>query len=629
MQRVSWVLMLMLAMVPVVQAADLVLVEQGQPKACLVLSAQPTEAAQRAAADLTTYLEKMSGARLSIVSEPQAVPAGLLPVAVGAGNLAGAQGCDGAALKPEQVRLKASPRALVIIGGDRAPSGMALNGTQWAAYELLERLGVRWLWPGETGEVVPRRTTVTVPADLDYSYTPPIIQRNIRRLKWNVRQQPGLEALGVTQAQFEAFLEAGRGWWDYQRNGTQGKFKYGHAFGKYWELYGQAHPEWFALQPNGTRDQGTRSPERARLCVSNTELHKQVAADAIAALKADPELYSASISPNDGGPQYFCLCDRCKAWDAPNGPLIEMRTPQGMGQHVSLTDRYVKFYNAVAEIVARELPDRFLGAYAYSAYRHPPVGVKLHPNVFIGYVGYTYLNDVERKTAQDSWTAWTQAAPGGLFFRPNLFMTGMGFPVFYTRRLGEDLKMMAATGMKVTDFDTCYNHWALNGVNYYVTARLIWNPQLSVEEIMDDYCRSGFGPAAAPVRKYLQLVEKLGDELAATSQYQGYRVNQELLAAKYSDEVLKQANGLLDEAVVLAGADEALRGRVEFLRVGIKFAEINRNWVLAQKALAEGKGDRVALRAAFNQAEKAKLDFMKQQGLTWAANWAYLMFYRV
>ena len=148
----------------------------------------------------------------------------------------------------------------------------------------------------------------------------------------------------------------------------------------------------------------------------------------------------------------------------------------GDNRHVSLTDRYVRFYNAVAEIVAKELPDRKLGAYAYSAYRLPPLHVTLAPNVFIGYVGFTYLNEAEREVARQTWEAWGKAAPGGLFLRPNLFMTGMGFPVFYPHRLGEDLKRCAATGMKVTDFDTCYNHWALGGINYYVTARLIWDP---------------------------------------------------------------------------------------------------------------------------------------------------------
>jgi len=514
------------------------------------------------------------------------------------------------------------------MGCDWSATGFGLQGTLWAALELLERLGCRWLWPGELGEVIPQRKTVTVPADLDYRFTPPVIQRHIRSLKWNVRQQPGLEKLGFTREQYEAFLQSGYDWWVNNRDGKQGEMSYGHAFGDYWERFGKDHPDWFAQQPNGSRDQGAKSPERARLCVSNPGLQQQVAADAIAKLKANPALYCASISPNDGGPQYFCTCAACEAWDAKDGPVLEMRIG-GDNRHVSLTDRYVKFYNAVAEIVSKELPDRKLGAYAYSAYRTPPLHVTLHPNVFIGYVGFTYLNDAARQESQEAWLAWAKAAPGGLFLRPNLFMTGMGFPVFYPHRLGADLKLCAQNGMKVTDFDTCFNHWALNGIDYYVTARLIWDPSRSVDDIIDDYCQAGWGPAARPVRQYLDAVEKVCDKLAASNQYEGYRVNQGLLASQFSDAFLAELNGILDEAKQLAGADSKIKQRVEFLRIGVDYARVNRDVVLAQEALKAGQGDKAALTAAATAAAEAKLNYMKSLGLNWGINQAYLMFYGV
>jgi len=70
---------------------------------------------------------------------------------------------------------------------------------------------------------------------------------------------------------------------------------------------------------------------------------------------------------------------------------------------MSLTDRYVKFYSAVAEIVAQEFPNRYLGAYAYSAYALPPVKAQLHPNIVIGFVGFSYLNEETRqKKARES-----------------------------------------------------------------------------------------------------------------------------------------------------------------------------------------------------------------------------------
>ena len=611
-----------------VACADLTLVRDGQPAAAIVLQSKPSDAAQLAAAKLQTVLEKMSGTKLPIVQDPAPVPAGLLPVRIISGAVNGKPNGFPPVMAPEELRLKADDGALTLMGCDWSATGFGLQGTLWAALELLERLGCRWLWPGELGEVIPQRKTVTVPADLDYRFTPPVIQRHIRSLKWNVRQQPGLEKLGLTREQYEAFLQSGYDWWVNNRDGKQGEMSYGHAFGDYWERFGKDHPGWFAQQPNGSRDQGAKSPERARLCVSNPGLQQQVAADAIARLKGNPALYCASISPNDGGPQCFCTCPACEAWDAKDGPVLDMRIG-GDNRHVSLTDRYVKFYNAVAEIVSKELPDRKLGAYAYSAYRTPPLHVTLHPNVFIGYVGFTYLSDAARQESQEAWLAWAKAAPGGLFLRPNLFMTGMGFPVFYPHRLGADLKLCAQNGMKVTDFDTCFNHWALNGIDYYITARLIWDPSRSVDDIIDDYCQAGWGPAARPVRRYLDAVEKVCDKLAASNQYEGYRVNQELLASQFSDAFLGELNGTLDEAKQLAGADEKIKQRVEFLRIGVNYARVNRDVVLTQEALKAEQGDKAALTAAAKAAAEVKLNYMKSLGLNWGINQAYLMFYGV
>lgn len=615
-----------IAIISTAACADLTLVKDGKPASVIVLQAQPTDAAKLAAEKLQSCLQKMSGANLQIIDEPEAVPAGMTAIRIISGAVNGPGGAV-PNMAPEELRLKAEANALVLTGCDAGPTGYALQGTLWAALELLERLGCRWLWPGELGEVIPQTATVTVPANLEYSFTPPLVQRHIRAGKWNTRQQPGLDRLGITQAEYEAFLAPGYDWWTNNRNGRQGTMSYGHAYGDYWERFGKDHPEWFALQPNGSRDQSVR-PDRTRLCVSNPELHKQIAADVVARLKADPSLYCASISPNDGGPQGFCTCENCEAWDAKDGVVLDMRIGTD-NRHVSLTDRYVKFYNAIAELVAQELPDRKLGAYAYSAYRLPPLHVKLHPNVFIGYVGFTYLNEEERKVAQDTWAAWGKAAPGGLFLRPNLYMTGMGFPVFYPHRLGEDLKECARTGMKVTDFDTCMNHWATNGIDYYITIRLLWDPSRDIDQIIDDYCQAGWGPAAKPVRAYMDALEQMADKLAATNEYKGYKANQELLAAQFTDAFLAELNGYLDEAKKLAGDDEKIKQRVEFLRIGVDYAKVNRDYFLTRAALKAGEGDKAQLEAAARAAAEAKLNYMKSLGLNWGINSAYLMFYGV
>ncbi|MFQ5811307.1 MAG: DUF4838 domain-containing protein, partial [Armatimonadota bacterium] len=80
-----------------------------------------------------------------------------------------------------------------------------------------------------------------------------------------------------------------------------------------------------------------------------------------------------------------------------------------------------------------------------------------------------------------------------LFLRPNLLHSGKGFPVLFPHKLAKDLRYCAKTGMIVTDFDSCCHHWATNGLNYYVLAKLLWDPEAKVDKLIADYCRAGSG----------------------------------------------------------------------------------------------------------------------------------------
>jgi len=62
---------LLLAVVGAGQAEPLTLVQDGQPTAAIVLAAEPTRAAQFAAAELQYHLRKMTGATVPMVTDPR------------------------------------------------------------------------------------------------------------------------------------------------------------------------------------------------------------------------------------------------------------------------------------------------------------------------------------------------------------------------------------------------------------------------------------------------------------------------------------------------------------------------------------------------------------------------------
>jgi hypothetical protein len=604
--------------------ADLTLVRDGQPACAIVLAKEATRAARSAAVELQNNLRLMSGAEVPIAYDDD--PPQGTRILVGDSSLTAALGLNSDDFDIEQILVRVIGNDLIVMGDDAKPSGTGLQGTYLAACELLENvLGVRWLWPGELGTVIPERATVTVPADLNITITPRLLKRNIRNIQWNARVQRGLDKLGFTREQFDEVHRDGAVWSRRHRIGGSFRGGYGHAYGNFWETYGADQPDWFALQPDGTRDQ-SKVGNRARLCVSNQELIAEIARLKIEELQANPDLDCVSISPNDGGASTFCTCKSCEAWDSPDGPMIQFWWPDTDNHridHVSLSDRFFRFYSAIAEIVAQQCPDRMLGAYAYSAYTSVPIDAPVHPNLLVGFVGLNYMNRESGEESLERWRGWSAKA-GHLFLRPNLLGGGMSWPVNFARRLGKDTQSFIAGGLTVTDFDCCYQHWATKGLTYYVLAEVLWNPSADVDALISDYCRAGWGPAAGEVESYFLAIERKTDEIYEASTYIGRKQSESVMAAFYTDEFLDQCQGYLDAARVKAAGDETILARIDFLQAPIDYARLNRDWRLMQMAVRAGDGDK---QKAYEAATEAKERFFQDLGISWAINTPYLKFY--
>jgi len=414
-------------------------------------------------------------------------------------------------------------------------------------------------------------------------------------------------------------------WYVGHRIGRSFAGGYGHAYGDYYERFHDEHPEWFAMQPDGTRDQGNIG-NRSRLCVSNPELIAQIAAEKIAELQANPDLDCVSISPNDGGAATFCTCPECEAWDHPDAPIIAFYWPDAPDrrkEHVSLSDRYARFYNEIAKIVAQECPGRMLGAYAYSAYRTVPIEQTLEPNILIGFVGINYVNREFYEADMETFAGWAEKS-SNIFWRPNLLGGGMGFPQNFARALGRDVAAMTDRGLTVTDFDCQYQHWALKGLTYYVLAEMLADPGADPDAIIDDYCATGFGPAAESVRAYFDELEAVTTTIYEDSIYEGRKKSTGALAAYYDDETLAGLQAHLDAARDAAADDATILARIDFLQVAPDYARLNRDYYLARAAVQAGDATQ---RDALTAAQEAREAFYQQVGLSWAINSAYLKFY--
>ena len=630
-------LLLLLLMAGTCQAVTLV--EKGQARAAIVVPAGTVlsgdlgraSAGAAGASELQRCIEKATGVLLPVLAEDEIGGRVTGDVVFVGACVKTREVVDVSGIQPEGFVIRTQGNALYIVGRDETDAGREVDGTLYGVCEFLERyVGVRWVMPGEVGEVVPLVDTIEIDG-VDIRQEPLLWQRKVRNSEIHAhrdRVRVILKDWGVSVPEWEAFFadSVSAPWFRRQRIGSRVRVIYGHAYQGWWNKYHEAHPNIFALQPDGTR---INTNERERLCVSNPTLWDLVAQEKIEELTTDPQLTAASISPNDGGRNAFCSCDDCRVWDSDEAKKMLDDDPDSIrpGSRLPLTDRYFRFYNEVGKRVKEVLPDRFLGVYAYSLYKTPPVKVDhLEDNLLVGYVGFSnYLNDEAWKSDREYWLAWGKLAQQ-LFVRPNLLWAPVGLPVNYVHRLASDLRFMADHGLRASDYDGLIGNWGTQGLLYYVLPKLLWNPYADVDEVVDDYCRAAYGKGADAMKTYYSHLEALTDQIAREGKFLSQRGRDwDVLMDYYTDEVIDGLQAEVDRALdVIGETDSNARVRVEMVATGLAYTRQARRLVLAARDVRMGRRSK----ASFAQIEVEVIGYYTSLTMNWsvsiAHNYSYL-----
>lgn len=595
------------------------LIADGQTKAIIAVPLKASRAATDGAKILCEHLYEMSGAHLKVLKEKDlgqvrivdghiepasAEAAAKTFILVGEGELVKKLGQSSKGLGPGGVLIRSVGNALVLLGpDDKTPSDPL--GSRYAVTTFLEDiLGCRYLWPGQSGKVVPKRRTITV-RELNVRYTPLLQQRNIRWSGYSSRIQEGLNRLKFSKEDFlkarekpSATQSSSSNWMGWHRMGGTLGLRTGDGTilpAKTWDRFLREHPEWFAMQLDGSR-YFDPNWERPRLCKSNPALIEAIVQEKLKELERNPGQKSVSLMTNDGGGKAgFCMCDACKAMDPPEGRPTNIWTYEHKSgrtkrfDYVSLTDRMIHFYNAIAEKVSEVHPDVLFTGQAYSIYSSPPVKEKLHPQIAIRFVhspGH-YASDELRMQGMADWDAWAKAAKM-IYYRPNSLLWGRheGTTGVFVHKLADDFRHITHNKCVGTDFDSCMHHWATQGLNYYVLAKLHWNPDLDVDEIIDDYCRSGFGDAAEAVKQYFLRIEQLTNETAAKKIEDTRNID---VTEPYTPQIINELREYLNDADKAAGSNTQVHERISFLRVGLDFTELQSKiyWFLRLNRLTQ------------------------------------------
>ena len=528
--------------------------------AMIVVSAKAPRVTRFAAKELQTYLQKIAGRRLPIVNDDAKTQGRRF--LVGAGRATDALGLS-RRFGPEAFRIKTFGRDVALLGDDDdlrkagPPFGFdyrtTRKGSLYAVYAFLERaFGVRWFWPGLEGEVVPKRADLSFPK-IDVHEKPAFAWRHF----WFLRNR---EVPEVTRRVLPLW---------YMRNRMGIAFGSPGSFAHSWTRYldgnrsFKAHPKWYALVRGERRpfreEKGRALYSGSQVCTSNPE----VVAQFLRKLRRrDPKRWDlVSISPNDGGG--FCECAGCSALDHP-----ELYGPHDGYNGVCLSDRIYTFANALARGIRKTHPKLNLGMFAYTFFNVPPKTIKrLEPNIVLSMtkINAFYTDPARKARDLERMKAWAKKH-NKFIAREYLAVYGfMGVAHVQPRIIAEDIRTVQSLGYLGYYWEACAD-FAVNHLNAYVAARLLWDPEQDLDALLADYYVKAYGPAAPAMRAFFERMERAFEKrpVEHVSWATGH------MPHWYDAKVLAEGERLLKAAEAKADTD-AVRRRIAYVRVGFDY----------------------------------------------------------
>ena len=524
-------------------AADQVtLADHGKSQYRIVLPAGAIPAERYAAEELQHYLEKMSGARLPIVTDAVAPSARDIQLGNTAHLARLRTKVDFAGLGPDGFVLGVEGNTVIIAGG--RPRG-TLNGV----YTLLEeKLGVRWFTPEV--EVVPKLDRVRLPKRTE-TRVPALQNRDdfwremMRNADFAARHRLNGQHYGLTEKQGGAFTVY---------------FPFVHSFDALVppDLY-QEHPEFFPLID------GKRKSGYVQRCLSNPDVLKLSIARVRQWIKEHPEATIISVSQNDTINN--CQCEPCKGLDDAEG---------------SPAASLLKFVNAIAEAIEQDHPNIRIDTLAYQYTRKPPKKIRPRHNVIVRLCSieccFAHPLDTcpaeENRRFRDDIIAWGKVAP--LIYVWD-YTTDFGhyqqpFPNFDS--LQSNVRFFVKHGVKSLFEQGNYSgggNGEMGPLRAYVLAKLLWNPDTDVQKHIQEFANAYYGKAAPKILAYLDTTHRPVREKGLHA-----HIFDPPKSPYLKSEGMNAGEKLLDEAEQLAENDD-VRFRVQVARLPVWYTKIANN----------------------------------------------------
>ncbi|MFA6175560.1 MAG: DUF4838 domain-containing protein [Phycisphaerae bacterium] len=494
---------------------ELLLAENGMACMDIVVPDNACYVVKMASEELREFLNKSTGADFKVVTESKL--AGNKGLFLG-NTRAFSRRAGIADFESQQYVIKIEKDAVFIAGKDDPRTAtidlltllhyVRDKSTLYGVYSFLENYcGTRFFAPGEIGQFVPlrRRLAIKQGQVLEKPY---FSERNIADFTgYSMAKYPDAPAY-LTKSNDEIMV-----WGLRLKLSAKGSAAGCHSEQFFTKFFTKTHPEYFSLQPDGTRN-------FRYFCWSNPtviELWEKMA-DAYFSGKtpasADPALKELKnwtgcffpdefmVDPMDNYEKFICQCPDCQKAIAGRGEL-------GAGELIFAA------INKITANVALKHPGKYITTTVYPPKKIFPKDSVIHNNLL---VKYCYIIGPEQQAFEKDYSAeldllrqWSRAKGGKLpvWTYIDSFKFGDVIPGLpdtclhgFSRFLGDVADY--ASGLFVEHYTPTL---AMRSLDNYIEAKLLWNPSLDVDVLLEEYINNFYGPARIPIKAFFDRLE--------------------------------------------------------------------------------------------------------------------------
>ena len=488
-----------------------IVISGGKSYAEIIVDSNAPDMVEFAAIELRDHIAMVTGVKIDIHNSPKNIDS--IKIFVGDSQYSREVGITTEDLKSDGFRIVSKDNWIAIVGRDH--KGLVLHedinpwrlievynpelklsalgeaGTLYGVYEFLrETCQIRWYMPGEIGMVVPKKDILSVD-DV------------------NIVKSPDFEYRYAWFTFFEKQPEDAK-WFRQVGFGGSSPVKITHSFKKFLR-FKDTHPEYFALI-DGKRDfsnLSTAYPE-GNLCLSNPEVALQWVKIICQYFDENPDKKFYGIVPSDGM-ERICECPKCQS-------QLNLNS-----EEAGLFSNYIwSFVNEVAGEVIKKYPEKYVGCIAYEKYTLPPTNIERMCSNVVVLICKTrskYFDSTLRDDQYNNIFQWSKKTDNLYVWEYYLqsWNPWRYCPTPFTHIISEDIKALKgiskgefieAESAEYNENLPCrINFPGMQHLNLYVTARLLWDADINIDILLEEYYKSFYGPASNPMKNFWETAE--------------------------------------------------------------------------------------------------------------------------